>query len=68
MCKTYKCPMAVKMAQHNFIMCKRLMKDGVNYGIAENAKSCICGYQRKCPETNTMINTLLAKNCYEVNG
>lgn len=64
-CHTYICPYSKRLKQYQFLMCKKLMKDSINYGIKDNAKNCICAYQYHCPKTGRMENSDSAKNCYE---
>lgn len=61
----YKCPYAVKDVANKFLMCKTLMKDGVDYTVKENALRCFCAYQRYCKCVSGVINSEGAKSCYE---
>lgn len=61
----YKCPNADRRKCANFILCKGLEKDGVNYNDRQNAMTVICMCQKQCMKTGRMENSEGAKECYE---
>ena len=63
-CK-FKCPYATRAISINGLLCKDLMKDGVDYNKRENTYNCICIYQQFCFRTQQMENTEMAERCYQ---
>lgn len=61
----YKCPNADRRKCADFILCKGLEKDGVNYNDRQNAFTVICMCQKQCMRTGRMENSEGAKECYE---
>ena len=61
----YHCPMSDRRKCANFILCKGLEKDGVDYNDRKNALMVICACQKQCMRTGQMENTPDAKLCYE---
>ena len=59
----YHCPHAERKACAGFLLCRLLYKDGINYGIRENAMTVICAHQKQCMGTGRMENSEDAKNC-----
>lgn len=60
----YICPFATRMVQHRYIMCKALMKEGVNYADIMNASKVFCPYQYYCRMTGRTENTDRGQDCY----
>lgn len=61
----YKCPNSHRTKHHRFLLCKHLMKDGVNYQDIDNACDVMCAHQHFCPTTKQTENTPQAKECYQ---
>ena len=62
----WKCPLRFEnRKQYGFLLCKKLMKSGVDYNKRENALQSICAFQYKCPKTGLQENTESAKRCYK---
>ena len=59
----YCCPYAVNLRPHDFLLCKKEMKDGVNYKETGNAISVICLYQKYCRDLGKRINSEDARDC-----
>lgn len=59
----YRCPHAERKACAGFLLCRLLYKDGINYGIRENAMTVICAHQKQCMGTGKMENSDEAKTC-----
>lgn len=59
----YRCPHAERKKCAGFLLCRLLYRDGVNYGIRENAMGAICAHQKPCPVTGLMENTDEARKC-----
>lgn len=59
----YRCPHAERKKCAGFLLCRLLYKEGVNYGIRENAMNAICAHQKQCAVTGIMENTDEAKRC-----
>lgn len=58
------CPYAVRN-NLPFLMCKLLMKEGVDYAKADSGGKAFCAYQHFCPRTKRNENTENARKCYE---
>ena len=61
----YVCPYSIRMKQHSMLLCKRSMKEGVNYTLKENVWPAVCVEQFYCHITKRMENTQEAKKCYQ---
>lgn len=59
----YRCPHAERKKCAGFLLCRLLYKDGVNYGIRQNAMNAICAHQKQCMVSGLMENTDEAKHC-----
>lgn len=59
----YHCPHSERKKCAGFLLCRLLYKEGVNYGIRENAMTAICAHQKQCMVTGLMENTDEAKKC-----
>lgn len=61
----YHCPMADRRKCANFILCKGIEKEGVDYNDRKNALTVICACQKQCMRTGQMENTPDAQRCYD---
>lgn len=59
------CPYALKKPQFQFLICKAQMTENIDYNVASNATRAFCGCQRRCSCTRGVVNTDLAKKCFE---
>lgn len=62
--KPYVCPYSYKEKNNQILLCKKLMKDGINYAKLDNATNALCGEQFYCPILKENINTKEAEQCY----
>lgn len=60
----FRCPFADRRKCANFILCKSLEKDEVNYNDRKNALTVICLCQAQCSRTGRMENSEGARECY----
>lgn len=60
----YTCPYATRLRQHDFILCKNLIKQNIDYTQINNALTAFCAYQYKCNITGKAENTDRARQCY----
>lgn len=59
-----KCPMRCQDERHfKFLLCRFLMKEGVDYTKLENALTAVCRHQFRCPKTGKQENSEEAKKC-----
>nr|DAH14930.1 MAG TPA: hypothetical protein [Bacteriophage sp.] len=65
MSNRYECPYAVRKPQLDFLLCKLLMKDGVNYFNVREGVTAMCAHQRHCNCTKRVENTEGAQSCYQ---
>lgn len=63
----WKCPYAIHNSNfRSGIMCKKEMKEGVDYNDAKNFFQIFCPHQRECRCSKGVVNTEKAKKCYEM--
>lgn len=59
----YNCPNQHRQRGMQFLMCKALMQDGVDYTNQDNALKAFCGFQYYCRITGQCENTPEAARC-----
>lgn len=59
----YFCKNAVRMKEHNYLLCKKFQKDGVDYKDPHKAINAICVNQKFCRDYGYNVNTDDARNC-----
>ena len=65
MINNYVCPNQVRIKNVKLLLCRRFMKENVDYSIKANYSTVICGAQKYCPHTKRAENTEMAKKCYK---
>lgn len=62
----YNCPYAIRLKSiGNVLLCKKIMKQGVDYNLQNNASTVFCCCQRFCRDLRKNVNSDGAKKCYE---
>lgn len=63
----FKCPYAERSKYfENRLLCKRSIKDGVNYAEPKKFATAMCLYQKFCNCKSQYLNTDTAEKCYEL--
>nr|DAF90887.1 MAG TPA: hypothetical protein [Siphoviridae sp. ctnMR5] len=60
----WQCPYAIRNNAVEFLLCKIMQKENVNYFDPKNAITACCAYQFHCNCSNRVENTEGAKECY----
>lgn len=61
----WQCPYAKRLRSVEFLVCEKLLQEGVDYMQVQNAANAFCANQFRCPCSGKAENTATAKKCYE---
>ena len=62
----WNCPYAApKKCINNSLVCRKIMKQGIDYNLPQNCYSVFCACQRYCKTEKRVVNSDEAKKCYE---